>query len=56
MSGTSAVMSVPGAASPEAALMSYDGTEWRTNASWPYPKVKTRERWTTVLTAGPLCH
>jgi hypothetical protein len=50
------VSCVPGAASPEAALMSYDGTEWRVNASWPYPPVKTKERWTTVLTAGPLCH
>jgi hypothetical protein len=50
------VSCVPGAAEPEAALMSYDGTEWRTNASWPYPPVKTTERWTTVLTAGPVCH
>jgi hypothetical protein len=50
------VSCVPSAETPEAALMSYDGTVWRINASWPYPPVKTKERWTTVLTAGPLCH
>ncbi len=50
------VSCVPSADPPEAALMSYDGTEWHTNASWPYPAVTAKERWTTVLTAGPLCH
>ena len=50
------VSCVPSADPPEAALMSYDGSSWHVNADWPYPAVKTKERWTTVLTAGPLCH
>jgi hypothetical protein len=50
------VSCVPSSDPPEAALMSYDGSAWHVNADWPYPAVKTKERWTTVLTAGPLCH
>lgn len=41
---------------PEAALLTYDGTAWRTEKTWPYPAVPAKERWTTVLAAGPLCH
>ena len=40
----------------EAQLLAYDGTAWRVEKSWPYPPVTTRERWTTVLAAAPLCH
>jgi hypothetical protein len=45
-------------AAPEnaAQLLAYDGTRWRVEKSWPYPPVKTKERWTTVLAAAPLCH
>jgi hypothetical protein len=39
----------------EAQLLAYDGTAWRVEKSWPYPPVTTRERWTTVLAAPPLC-
>jgi len=39
----------------EAQLLAYDGTVWRVEKSWPYPPVTTRERWTTVLAAPPLC-
>ena len=39
----------------EAQLLAYDGTGWRVEKSWPYPAVTTRERWTTVLAAAPLC-
>ena len=40
----------------EAQLLAYDGASWRIEKSWPYPPVKTKERWTTVLAATPLCH
>ncbi|MBV8651287.1 MAG: hypothetical protein JO255_07455, partial [Alphaproteobacteria bacterium] len=50
------VSCLPSADPPEAALMSYDGSTWHVNADWPYPAVKPKERWTTVLTAGPVCH
>jgi hypothetical protein len=39
----------------EAQLLAYDGAGWRVEKSWPYPAVTTRERWTTVLAAAPLC-
>jgi hypothetical protein len=39
----------------EAQLLAYDGTVWHVEKSWPYPPVTTRERWTTVLAAAPLC-
>jgi hypothetical protein len=44
-------------AAPEnaAQLLAYDGTSWRVEKIWPYPPVPTRERWTTVLAAAPLC-
>jgi hypothetical protein len=40
----------------EAQLLAYDGATWRVEKAWPYPPVTTRERWTTVLAAAPLCH
>jgi hypothetical protein len=39
-----------------AQLLAYDGTRWQVKKSWPYPPVGTKERWTTVLAAAPLCH
>jgi hypothetical protein len=39
-----------------AQLLAYDGTRWQVERSWPYPPVATKERWTTVLAAAPLCH
>jgi len=39
----------------EAQLLAYDGASWRVEKSWPYPPATTRERWTTVLAAAPLC-
>jgi hypothetical protein len=39
----------------EAQLLAYDGTSWRVERRWPYPTVTSKERWTTVLAAGPLC-
>jgi hypothetical protein len=49
------VSCVPGAAVPEAALMTYDGTAWRTEKIWPYAAAPAKERWTTVLAGEPLC-
>jgi hypothetical protein len=49
------VSCVPGAAVPEAALMTYDGETWRTEKIWPYPATPAKERWTSVLSSGPLC-
>jgi len=43
------------ASAHEAQLLAYDGAGWRIEKSWPYPAVATRERWTTVLAAAPLC-
>lgn len=39
-----------------AQLLAYDGARWRVAKVWPYPPVRTKERWTTVLAAAPLCH
>src|SRR5216683_315510 len=45
------------AASVDAAeLLAYDGATWHVDRSWPYPPVRSKERWTTVLSAAPLCH
>jgi len=45
------------AASADAAqLLAYDGATWHVDKSWPYPPVRSKERWTTVLSAAPLCH
>jgi hypothetical protein len=38
----------------EAQLLAYDGTSWRVEKSWPYPPA-SKESWTTVLAAAPLC-
>jgi hypothetical protein len=39
-----------------AQLLAYDGARWRVEKTWPYPPVGTKERWTSVLAAAPLCH
>ena len=45
------------AASADAAqLLAFDGATWHVDKSWPYPPVRSKERWTTVLSAAPLCH
>ena len=50
------VSCLAGASPPQAALMTYDGSAWRAETIWPHAPMQTRERWTTVLTGGPLCH
>lgn len=39
----------------EAAMLLFDGTEWRLTASWPYPKIDAKARWAGTLSAEPFC-
>jgi hypothetical protein len=50
------VSCVEGAAAPEAALMVRDDDAWRIETVWPHAPVRSKERWTGVLSAAPLCH